>query len=214
MKTIETEFTEAATPAMRETLVALLERATTLDDIFEEWFLKQGSCFGLSLAVDDDDNYIPDTIALYFETAEGEDVLCTTISRSELMKAYPQVAPFNIFVKGWVGEHPNLELDEQKYERWLKRLGFTPSDALMCHTGSRDGALSLMVSFALSGRGIAEARHIDPNDSYYEEYASELEEEGIDIKDYFSVYAAYRRHPGGRGGMQTIFDPFYCKKAA
>ncbi len=214
MKTIESEFTDAATPEMRAALEALVDRATTLDEIFEEWFLKQGGRFGLSLAVDDDHKQIPDTIALYFDTADGESVLCATIARSELMQAYPQVLPFNIFVKRWSREPPNLELDEQRYKRWLQRLGFAPSYALQGLTGSRSGALSLMVSFALSGRGIADARHIDPYDPFYEEYAGDLDEEGIEIEDYFCVHTAYRKHPGGRGGMQTVFDPFYCKKAA
>lgn len=214
MKAIEFDFTDAATPEMRTALLRLIEGAATLDEIFEEWFLTQGGRFGLSFATDDDDNQIPETLALFFDTADGDSILCATISRSELIKAYPQVAPFNIFVKGWKVESPSLELHERRYKRWLQRLGFTPSYALMARIGSRSGALSVMVSFALSGRGIAEAHHIDPNDPGYEDYELDLDEEGIDLKDYFYIQAAYQQYPSGRRGMRTIFDPFYCRKAA
>jgi hypothetical protein len=214
MEPIEIDFSDDATPEMKETLLGLIERATTLDEIFEEWFLKQGNRFGLSLAVDDDNNVIPDTLSVFFDTAKGAEVLSVTVSRRELIQAYPQVAPFNIFVKGWRAKSPKLELHELKYERWLKKLGFTPSYALMSRTGSRSGALTVMVSFALSGQGIAQAYHIDPNDPGYEDDGPDLAEEGIDLKDYFYIQMAYQQYPGDRRGWQTIFDPLYCKKAA
>lgn len=214
MKIIEASFTDVASSEMKSSLLALLEQATTLDTIFEEWFLKLGNRFGLSLAVDDDDSVMRDSFALFFDTSDGTEILSAFIPCSELTKAYPQVAPFNTFVKGWRKQSPALELHERKYERWLKELGFGESYALMSRTGSRSGAMQLMVSFALSGSGIAEAYHIDPKDPCYEDDEAALAEEGIDLKDYFFIGTAYQRHPGRRSTMQTIFDPFYCKKAA
>ncbi len=107
-----------------------------------------------------------------------------------------------------------MQLDDEKYEQWLEQLGFSCSYALMCRIGSRSGALQLMMSFALSGKGIVEARHIDPKDPGYEDYDVDLAEEGIDLKDYFVVQATYLHHPDRRGSAQSIFDPFYCRKAA
>jgi hypothetical protein len=214
MKPIEIDFSDDATPEMKETLLGLIERATTLDEIFEEWFLKQGNLFGLSLAVDDDDNVIPNTISIFFDTADRKKILSLTISRHELIKAYPQVAPFSVFVKGWDEQRFRLELHELKYNRWLKRLGFVDSNALMSVTGSRSAALTVMVSFALSGKGIAEVNHLDPNDFDPEDYEADLEEEGIDLEDYFFVMAAYQKGKGGSMCTQALFNPFYCKKAA
>jgi hypothetical protein len=214
MRIIDAEFTDAATAGVKESLSKLIEQATTLDEIFEEWFIKQGHRFGISMALDDDDRVIPDTFSLFFETNEGVELLSARLSRSELLHAYPQVAPFNIFVKKWGDLYSGLEMDDGKYKKWLKRLGFTTSYALMAHMGSRSGALQLMASFALSGKGICELRHIDPTEPFYEDYEYELEEEGVDIGEYFCLHAAYQKNPSDRGTMQTVFDPFYCKKAA
>ena len=214
MQTIEINFTDAATPEMKSALLALIERTTTLDEIFEEWFLKQGNRFGLSLAVDDDDHVVPDAFSLFFDTNDGAHILSALVQRRELTRAYPQVAPFNVFVKGWREEYPVVQLHEMKYERWLKHLGFVESKSLMSLTGSRGAAIQLMVSFALSGNGIAEAWHIDPADPGYEDYELDLAEEGVDLKDYFYIQTCYERHPGVRNTNRTLFHPFYCKKAA
>ena len=214
MRIIKAEFKDGATPEMRESLTGLIEQATTLDEIFEEWFLKLGHRFGVSVALDDDDRVIPNAFSLFFDTSDGEEILYVHLRRSELLQAYPNVAPFQIFIKGWGSEYLGVDMDELKYERWLKSLGFIDSYALMAQVGSRSGALQLMASFALSGKGICELHHIDPTEPFYEDYDYELEEEGIDIGEYFCLHAAYQKNPSCKGTMQTIFDPFYCKKAA
>lgn len=214
MRIIKTAFKDAATPEMQDSLTRLIERATTLDEIFEDWFLQQGHRFGISMALDDNDGIIPDAFSLSFDTNAGEEILSVHLGRSELAQAYPNVPPFHIFVKGWGNKRVGVDVDKLKYERWLKRLGFTDSYALMAYMGSRSGALQLMASFALSGKGICELRHIDPSEPFYEDYEYELEEEGVNISDYFCLHAAYQKNPSDRGTMQTVFDPFYCKKAA
>ncbi len=214
MQTTEINFTEAATPEMKSALLGLIERAASLDEIFEEWFVKQGNRFSLGLAEDDDDTLMPDSISLCFDLSDRTEILSAFVERSELARLYPLVAPFNIFVKGWGKQSPLLQLHEMKYQKWLKRIGFGESDALMCRTGSRSAAMQLMVSFALSGRGFVEAWHIDPKDPFYEDYELDLAEEGIDLKDYFMLHAGYEKRSGLRCTGHTLFDPFYCKKAA
>ena len=212
MRIIEADFKAAATPEIKSALTALIERSTTFDDIFEEWFLKEGNRFGLSLALDDDGKVMPEVLSVYFDTAKGKEVLSATVSRSAIIEAYPEVEPFNKFIKGWSARNGELELYEHNYDSWLTTLGFTQSYALMTRTGSRTGAIHLMLSFALSGGGIAEAQHVDPNDPAYEDYDVDLAEEGIDLKDYFRVRPVYLQHPGREDTMRTFFDPLYCRK--
>jgi hypothetical protein len=69
-----------------------------------------------------------------------------------------------------------------------------------------------MLSFALSGKGVVEAHHVNVQDYSDEDYGADLDEEGIDLNDYFNLYAAYMKDPTRRSGTMTMFDPLYCRK--
>jgi hypothetical protein len=84
----------------------------------------------------------------------------------------------------------------------------------MSRIGPRSAAMQLMVSFALSGRGVVEAHHIDMKEYDEEDYKADLDEEGIDIKRYFSLSAGYIKNPEKESSMRTMFDPLYCLREA
>jgi hypothetical protein len=216
MQILEAEFTDAATPEIREYLSELILNAKSLDDIFDGWFLERGHTFGLSFAAEDElgKDILDDRFVIYFDTADGKAILYAYIPRTELMEAYPGVPSLDTFLKGWRKEGQILELDKSEYDQWLEGLGFKMSYALMGQMGPRSGALKLMVAFALSNRGIVETRHLEPNDPLYEDSQEEIDEEGIDLADYFWITGGYRG-PHKKGMInQTMFDPFYGRKFA
>jgi hypothetical protein len=102
-------------------------------------------------------------------------------------------------------------LDEQ-YKEWMQGMGFKETYALMGLIGPRRAAIPLMVSFALSKGGTVEAHHIDSRDYDPEDYQDDLDEEGIDLNECFTLTASIRKDPARKGSPQSIFHPFYLYK--
>lgn len=212
MRVLEWTFSEAASVESRRDLQKIVEQAASLDEIFDLWFLERGNRLGLSVAVEDDGKVSDEKIALFFDTGGGVEVGTAYLSRRDIMEMYPGVSSFDSFVKGWNKQSPRLALHEDAYASWIENLGFIDSYALMCRVGPREAAIPLMVSFALSKNGAVEAHHIDAKQLNDEDYKADLDEEGIDLRDYFNVYASYLENPASQGSMMTMFDPFYCHK--
>lgn len=206
------QFTADVNPEIRRELLQLMEGATSLDEVFDRWFLEKGHQFGVGISVDDDGTSDPDAVTLCFDTKDGGEVCTATISRSEIIKSYPDTVSFDSFVKGWTNGTSHLELDEKKFEEWMKKLGFKESYALMGNIGPRQAVVPLMLSFALSKGGIVEARHFDCNDYLDCDDLNDLDEEEINLDDYFQLYAAYAKDPESRSSVKSIFHPFYCRK--
>jgi hypothetical protein len=211
MRALEWSFNETASLEHRQELQERIEQARSLDQVFDFWFVERGNRLGLSFSVDDSGKVNDERIVLFFDTEKGNEVGSVDLSRSEVLAMYPDAISFNSFVKGWTKRSPSLELHEEKYESWLGELGFIDSYALMSRIGPRGAAIPLMLSFALSKGGVVEARHIDEQQLNDEDYKADLEEEGIDLNQYFHLYASYIKDPESRGSMRTMFDPVYCR---
>jgi len=214
MKMSESNFAEGTSLEMQSYLRSLVERATSLDDIFNEWFLEKGHRIGLGTALNDDYTVMHEAISLSFDMSDGKELGYVFLSRSEVMEHYPKVESFDSFVKGWSKGHPHLELYDKKYKLWMKELGFSQSFALMASIGPRSAATALMVSFALSRGGATMAQHVNPKHYDDIDYKADLDEEGIDLNDYFYVYARYYKAPDSSMEVGSMFDPVYCRKAA
>ncbi|MEY4668221.1 MAG: hypothetical protein RL518_920 [Pseudomonadota bacterium] len=213
MRATEWNFGEQTSAETREELQRRIEHASSLDEILDFWFLEKGNRLGLSVSISEEDDTVnQDTIALFLDDSDGTSVCSVDLFRTDLMDMYPEVAPFDSFVKGWNKNRPCLELHERKFKLWMKSLGFSDSYALMSRIGPRSAALPVMLSFALSGKGVVEAHHVKLEHYPDEDYKADLKEEDIDLTDYFNLHAAYMKNPASRSGMMTMFDPFYCRK--
>jgi hypothetical protein len=214
MRVSEWRFREQATFETRQELQQLIEQASSLDEIFNVWFLKRGKRLGLSMSVTDDNRVSQDTVALFLNDGDGTELCSVDLFRTDIISMYPQVSSFNSFVKEWCDDGAPLTLHDDKYRSWMQSLGFIDSYTLMTRIGPRSAAMPLMVSFALSGQGVVEAHHINITDYADEDYKADLDEEGIDLNHYFKLYAGYLKNPENESSMRTMFDPFYCRKIA
>jgi hypothetical protein len=213
MRTSDWTFGEQTSAETREELRQRIENASSLEEIFDFWFLEKGKRLGLSVSVSEEtDTVNHDRVALFLDDGDGVPVCSVDLFRSDLITWYPKVVPFDSFVKEWSQESLHLELYDRKYERWMKSLGFTESYALMSCVGPRSAAIPVMLSFALSGKGVVEAHHVNVQDYSDEDYGADLDEEGIDINNYFNLYATYLKDPTSVSATRTMFDPFYCRK--
>jgi hypothetical protein len=214
MRVGEWSFREQASFETRQELQQLIEQASSLDEIFNVWFLERGNRLGLSMSVTDDNQVNQDTVALFFDDGDGTELCSVDLFRTDIISMYPQVSSFDSFVKEWCDGGSLLELHDDKYRSWMQSLGFIDSYALMSRIGPRSAAVPLMVSFALSGQGVVEAHHIDLTHYADEDYKADLDEEGIDLNNYFNLYAGYIKNPEKQSSMRTMFDPVYCRKTA
>jgi hypothetical protein len=214
MKISESHFAEGTSSEMQSYVLSLVERAVCFDDIFDEWFLEKGHRIGLGTALNDDYEVIGEAVSLYFDMSDGTKIGHVLLSRREVMEQYPKVESFDSFVKGWSKGHSHLELHDEKHELWMKSLGFSESFALMSVVGPRSAATALMVSFALSSGGVVEVYHINTSDFDDIDYRADLDEEGIDLNDYFHVCAQYSKGPNSSMEVASMFEPVYCRKTA
>jgi hypothetical protein len=205
-------FTEGASPEAQSEIRTCVEKAHSLDDIFEDWFIRRGGRFGLGVALHDDCTLDGDTIVLSLDAPDGAELCAIDIPRGEIRKMYPSAMSLDSFVKGWRKKPLHLELHDKKYEAWMRELGFIESYALMSVTGPRRAAIPLMVCFALSKGGVIEARHIRRDHYPDEDYGQDLAEEGIDLNEYFSLHGMYVKDPAGGLSYRSMFDPFYLRK--
>jgi hypothetical protein len=213
MRTVEWCFGEHISAETRVELQQSIERASSLDEVFDLWFLDRGMRFGLCLSSEQDGTINHDRVVLFIDDSDGNEMCSVDVFREDLLKLYPGLSSFDSFVIGWDVRKLNLELDEDKYSSWQHELGLSDSNALMCKIGPRRAAMSMMVSFALSGKGVAEAHHVNPGDYDDEDYKDDLDEEGINLNDYFHVFATYIPNPSNQHSMRTLFDPVFCRKA-
>lgn len=214
MRVGEWSFKEQASSEKQQELQKLVEQASSLDEIFDLWFLKMGNRLGLGMSITDDNQVNQDTVALFFDDGDGTELCSVDLFRTDIISMYPLVSSFDSFVKQWPGGGAPLKLHNDKYRSWIKSLGFVDSYALMSRIGPRSAVMPLMVSFALSGHGVVEARHIGIIHYADEDYKADLDEEGIDLNDYFQLNAGYIRNPEKKSSMRGMFDPFYCRKVA
>lgn len=214
MKIQEHTFAPDINAETQAELLQLVEQASSLEDIFDVWFLEKGNRLGLGVALDDDGSLSKDLIALYFDTGDGREVCSMYLPRAEVKELYPDIVPFDSFVGKLDERSSHLPLKERKYNQWMKSLGFTRSYALMSRVGPRRAAIPVMLSFALSSGGTVEAHHLNPDHFSDEDYSSDLVEEGIEIGNYFNLYAMYSGNDSATRSRQFMLDPLYCHKAA
>jgi len=208
----EYSFAEETTPDVQAEVLQIVQQSSSLDEVFDYWFLKKGNRLGLSVMINDDDTVNQDGIAVSFDTADGTEVGSVYLLRSEILERYPEAVPFDSFIKGKMRRFAHTEMYDKKYDRWMKSLGFKHSYALMARIGPRKAAMPLMVSFAISKGGTIEAQHITARDYPDEDCKEELEEEGLDMKNYFSLYASYTQNPVSQSAARLMFDPVFCLK--
>lgn len=212
MKIQEYTFAPEVTPETQKELLDGIESAASLEELFDVWFLQKGYRMGLGTAINDDGTYNPEAVALFFDTREGKEVCVTFISRNDLIAAYPDLIRFESFITGWTRSGIDFEMLDEQYKEWMQGMGFKETYALMGLIGPRRAAIPLMVSFALSKGGTMEAHHINSGDYDPEDYQDDLEEEGIDLNECFTLTASIRKHPEREGSPQSIFHPFYLYK--
>ncbi|MEY4667691.1 MAG: hypothetical protein RL518_390 [Pseudomonadota bacterium] len=212
MKVQHYTFAPEVTPETQKQLLNGIESAASLDELFDVWFLQKGYRMGLGTAINDDGTYNPEAVALFFDTREGKEVCVTFISRNDLIAAYPDLTLFESFITGWTKRGIDFEMLDEQYKEWMQGMGFKETYALMGIIGPRRAAIPLMVSFALSKGGTMEAHHIDSGDYDPEDYQEDLEEEGIDLNECFTLTASIRKDPERKGSPQSIFHPFYLHK--
>jgi hypothetical protein len=214
MQLTDYTFTEGTSLEAQGEIRTCIENADSLEDIFEDWFIRKGGRFGLGVALQDDGTLDCDTILLSLDAPDGAELCTIDIPRGEISRMYPSAISLDSFVKGWRKQPLHLELHDKKYKAWMRELGFTESYALMSVIGPRRAVIPLMLCFALSKGGVIEARHIRRDDYPDEDYGKDLAEEGIDLDEYFSLYGMYVKDPVGGLSYRSMFDPFYCRKVA
>jgi hypothetical protein len=212
MKIQEYTFAPETTPETRKELLEGIERAASLDELFDVWFLQKGYRMGMGTAINDDGTFNPEAIALYFDTEEGKEVCVTFISRNDLIAAFPDLIRFDSFITGWTRSGIDFEMLDDQYKEWMQGMGFKETYALMGLIGPRRAAIPLMVSFALSKGGTIEAHHIDSRDYDPEDYQDDLDEEGIDLNECFTLHASMQKDPEKENSPHSIFHPFYLHK--
>lgn len=212
MQITEHTFGCETTLADQKYILDLVRDSKSLDLIFDQWFFARGNRLGLGTALNDDCTLRSDAIALSFDAANGDEVGAVFIDRSEFIACHQQVPVFDSFVKGGDKKLHRLQLQEGKFDAWKRELGFIESYALMSLIGPRVAALPLMLSFGLSMGGMIQAEHIDSKRYDDEDYKFDLDEEGININDYFLLTAAYCSDPTPDIAPRWIFDPIYCRK--
>jgi len=212
MKIQEYTFAPGVTPETQKELLDGIESADSLEELFDVWFLQKGYRMGLGTAINDDGTHNPGAVALFFDTREGKEVCVTFISRNDLNAAFPDLIRFESFITGWTRRGIDFEMLDEQYNEWMQGMGFKETYALMGFIGPRRAAIPLMVSFALSKGGTIEARHINSSDYDPEDYQDDLDEEGIDLNECFTLTASIQKDPGRKGSPQGIFHPFYLYK--
>ena len=212
MKIQEYTFAPEVTLETQKELLDGIESAASLEEIFDVWFLQKGYRIGLGIAINDDGTHNPEAVALYFDTSDGKEVCSTFISRSELVAQFPGLVRFDSFITGWTRHGIDFDMRVEPYKEWMQGMGFKETYALMGIIGPRKAAIPLMVSFALSKGGTIEAHHITSSDYDPEDYQDDLEEEGIDLNECFTLHASIRKHPASKSSPHSIFHPFYLHK--
>ena len=212
MKVQEYTFAPGVPPETQKELLDGIESAASLEELFDVWFLQKGYRMGLGTAINDDGTHNPEAVALFFDTREGKEVCVTFISRNDLIAAYPDLTLFESFITGWTRSGIDFEMLDEQYKEWMQAMGFKETYALMGIIGPRRAAIPLMVSFALSKGGTIEAHHIDSSDYDPEDYQDDLDEEGIDLNECFTLTASIRKDPERKASPQSIFHPFYLYK--
>lgn len=213
MKIQEFSFAKETTPEIKAELLQLVRQASSLDEIFDYWFLQKGNRISLSVMINDDGTLSRDSIAVCLDAADGAEVGVAYLLRSEVIQKYSEAVSFDSFIEARAHPFHLFEMHDEKFDEWMASLGFRDSYALMSRIGPRRAAMPLMVSFAMSGGGLVEARHIDLEHYSDEDYKEELDEEGVDFRNYFSLYASYVKNPTYRGSPRLHLDPIYCLKA-
>lgn len=212
MKIQEYTFAPEVTPETQRELLDSIESAGSLEEIFDVWFLQKGYRMGLGIAINDDGTHNPQAVALYFDTRDGKEVCSTFISRSELAGQFPGLVRFESFITGWTRYGIDFDMLEDEYKTWMQGMGFKETYALMGIIGPRKATIPLMVSFALSKGGTIEAHHIRSSDYDPDDYQDDLDEEGIDLNECFTLIASIRKHPAIESSPHSIFHPFYIHK--
>jgi hypothetical protein len=213
MKIQEYTFAPGVTPETQRDLLDAIDSSASLDALFDVCFLNKGYRIGLGIAMNDDGTLNPEAVALYFDTKEGKEVCSAFLPRSELVERYPDLVRFDSFISGWTRHGIDFELRDEQFKNWMKGMGFKETYALMGLIGPRRAAIPLMVSVALSKGGTIEAHHIDRSDYDPEDYQDDLEEEGINLNECFTLHASIRKDPASDRSPQSIFHPFYLHKA-
>ena len=214
MKIQDYTFAPEVTPEIQKDLLEGIERAASLDDLFDVWFLQKGYRIGMGTAINDDGTVNPEAVALYFDNEGGKEVCVTFISRNDLAAAFPDLIRFESFIKGWTKRGIDFDMLDEQYKEWMQGMGFKETYALMGLIGPRRAVIPLMVSFALSKGGTIEAHHINSRDYDPLDYQDDLDEEGIDLNECFTLHASMCKNPERKNSPGSIFLPFYCYKTA
>lgn len=214
MKTQEISFSEEAEPTLRSELESLLQQSSNLDEVIEYWCVERGRSLSLGVAFDNTYNAIDDLIEIAFKHPETEaECACVDIARSDV--AHGVVAPvlFDSFImEERKAAKDFVDLNEEGLDSWLVGLGFEHSEALYGRVGPKSAILPVVVAFVLSKRGTI---CISPAHCKWfedEDMAEELEREGLDMRTYLSLVAAYVAQPHGGMVGRLCFDMLYCRR--
>ena len=73
MKIQDYTFAPEVTPEIQKELLEGIERAASLDELFDVWFLQKGYRIGMGTAINDDGTVNPEAVALFFDNEGGKD---------------------------------------------------------------------------------------------------------------------------------------------
>lgn len=212
MQITEYTFNQSADSQTRNEVMSVTSESDTLDAMIDQWVLKRAGCLSIGIALDDDDNHLPDMIAIGLDDRAGNEVCCVTIKRALLKASYHEIPAFDTYLTCRVTDSDARELNDAAWDKWLAAIGMSDSAALMAHIGPRSAAIPYLMSFVLSAGGIVEISTTDRKYFNDEEMLEELAKENLTMSDFFQMRAAYSDPKLPWRGSQLIMDAVYFER--